>query len=137
MRDGSDGHRDHVHIRDATLLATDRAGWRTPRVYLHCLPQTLMREWVEHLTAKQPDSEHLALGELGTPEEQITTVIDTAAVLELREQAIALHASQTSPFEVMPAALRRSFLTVERLHRVFPEWTGGPLESDIFPPVGA
>ncbi|MGZ6993575.1 MAG: PIG-L deacetylase family protein [Acidimicrobiia bacterium] len=131
--DGSDGHRDHAHIRDATRLASARADWRTPRVYQQCLPQALMRKWVEVLKAKQPESEHLGLGELGTPEALITSVVDTSAVLQVREQAMALHASQTSPYEAMPDDLRREFLTVERLRRVVPEWAGGPLETDIFP----
>lgn len=130
--DGSDGHRDHIHIRDATLLATERAAYRTPRVYLHCLPQSLMQRWVEELMANQSDTEHLALGQLGTAEELTTTVIDTTEHLDRREAAIALHASQTSPYEVMPADLRLDFLTGERLRRVVPPWTGGRLETRIF-----
>src|SRR4051794_12754856 len=130
--DGSDGHRDHVHIREATLLAVDRATWTTPRVYLHCLPRSLFRTWVEVLKAQEPDSTYLALGDLGTPEELITTVIDTSAHLELREAAMALHASQTPPYNVMPPDVRRDFLTAERLRRVVPEWSGGPIETEIF-----
>jgi hypothetical protein len=91
-----------------------------------------MRKWVEALVREQPDSEHLGLGDLGTPEDKITTVIDTARFLELREKAIAVHRSQTSPYEVMPAGLRREFLTAERLQRVHPDWDGGPIETDIF-----
>ena len=130
--DGSDGHRDHLKIRDATLAAVDQAAWRVERVYLHCLPQQLMRQWVDDLQSKQPDAAHLALGELGTPEELITTIIDTTEFLELRERAIAIHASQVSPYEVMSPSLRRQFLTTERLRRVHPEWTGGTVETDIF-----
>ena len=130
--DGSDGHRDHVHMRHATLLAAERAAWRTPRVYLHCLPQSLLRRWVEVLQAEQPESTYLHLGELGTPEDLITTVIDTSAYLDLREAAMALHASQTPPYNAMPPEVRRDFLTAERLRRVAPAWSGGPLETDIF-----
>ncbi len=130
--DASDGHRDHAHIRDATLHAVQVSSWRPSGVYLHCLPQQLMRKWVEALIREQPDSEHLGLGDLGTPEDKITTVIDTTTFLELREKAIAVHRSQTSPYEVMPADLRREFLTAERLQRVFPDWDGGPVETDIF-----
>lgn len=130
--DASDGHRDHVHIRDATLLAATSSSWQPDRVYLHCLPQQLMRKWVEALIEQHPESEHLGLGELGTPEDQITTVIDSSGYLALREQAIALHRSQTSPYEVMTDELRRDFLTAERLRRVHPEWNGGPIETDIF-----
>lgn len=130
--DASDGHRDHVHIRDATLAAVDLAVWATPRVYLHCLPQHLMRRWVDALVEEQPDSQHLGLGELGTPESEITTVIDTSELLDRRERAIAVHRSQTSPYEVMPTELRRDFLTAERLRRIVPAWPGGPVETDIF-----
>ena len=84
--DGSDGHRDHLHIRDATLIASRRAEWRTPRVYLQCLSQVLMRRWVEALHSKQPESGHLVLSDLGTPDELITTVLDSSSVLELRER---------------------------------------------------
>ena len=130
--DGSDGHRDHLHIRDATLIASRRASWKPPRVYLQCLSQVLMRRWVEALHSKQPESGHLVLSDLGTPDELITTVFDSASVLELRERAIVLHASQLSPYDVMPPGLRRDFLTVERLRRIVPNWGGGPVETDIF-----
>lgn len=134
--DASDGHRDHSHIRDATLRAAATSSWRPDRVYLHCLPQQLMRRWVEALIEEHPESEHLGLGDLGTPEHQITTVVDTTRYLEVREQAMAVHRSQTSPYEVMPAGLRRDFLTAERLRRVYPEWEGGPLETEIFASAG-
>ena len=94
--DASDGHRDHVHIRDATLEAARSSAWEPAAVYLHCLPQLLMRKWVEALRREHPDSEHLGLGDLGTPEEEITTVIDTADLLELRQRAIAASDSRWS-----------------------------------------
>jgi LmbE family N-acetylglucosaminyl deacetylase len=129
--DASDGHRDHARIRDATLAAVDQATWSTPSVYLHCLPRELMARWAAELAARQPGSDYLAVAELGTPEELITTVIDTHDTYEQREAAIALHASQTSPFEVMPDDLRRTFLSAERLRRIRPPWPGGPPESDL------
>lgn len=130
--DGSDGHRDHQHMRDATALAVERATWEVERLYLHCLPQVLMRQWVDELQAKQPDAAHLALGELGTPESEVTTIIDTSDQLELRERAIAAHASQISPYEVMGPALRAKFLSAERLRRIRPPWNGGEPERSIF-----
>lgn len=130
--DASDGHRDHVQIRDATLAAVDRATWRTPRTYLHCLPQALMRRWAEIIRADAPESAYLAVRELGTPPEDVTTVIDTSDLLDRREAAIALHRSQTSPYEVMPRDLRDDFLTAERLRRVRPPWHGGDVELEVF-----
>jgi LmbE family N-acetylglucosaminyl deacetylase len=135
--DGSDGHRDHAHVRDATLLAAGRAATPPSAVYLHCLPQALMSKWVEALRAEDPDSNYVHLEQLGTPDERITTVIDTSDLLAVREEAMALHRSQTSPYDVMDPDLRCEFLGAERLTRIQPAWTGGERETEIFPTVRA
>lgn len=110
--DGSDGHRDHLAVRAATE-AVGRA--RGLPVWLHCLPRRLMRQWAELLAGRDPDSPYLALGELGTPDEAITTRIDTSRYLDRRWAAIDLHRSQVSPYEALPEHLRRAFLTEECL----------------------
>jgi LmbE family N-acetylglucosaminyl deacetylase len=130
--DASDGHRDHARIRDATLDAVHRSAWRPGRVYLHCLPQRLMREWVALLQTQQPATSYLALGELGTPDHDITTAIDVSHLVELREAAMARHRSQTPPFDVMPPDLRHAFLATDSLRRVVPPWDGDQPETSIF-----
>ncbi len=119
--DGSDGHRDHARVRDTTVAVGRELG--IP-VYLECLSRRLMAEWAAHMSAQDPGSSYLALGELGTPDEDIDLVLDTSAQLERREAAIRLHVSQTSPFEGLPADLRRAFLTRE--HLVGPVGPVGP-----------
>ena len=109
-------------MSDATLLAVDRTANPPQRVYLHCLPRALMSKWVAALRAEDPDSDYVHLEQLGTPEDRITTVIDTADLLPTREEAMSLHRSQTSPYEVMSPDLRREFLSAERLTRVVPVW---------------
>ena len=47
--DGSDGHRDHVAIRDATLAAVRTAAHRPARTYLSCLAPPAMDRWADHL----------------------------------------------------------------------------------------
>lgn len=130
--DGSDGHRDHEHMRDATVAAVERRQAPDTRLYFHCLPRSLMRQWVEEMRREQPDSDYLGFADLGTPDDLITTVIDTTEHLDLREQAIATHRSQVSPYDVMPAGLRADFLSAERLRRVYHAWEGGPIETTIF-----
>jgi N-acetyl-1-D-myo-inositol-2-amino-2-deoxy-alpha-D-glucopyranoside deacetylase len=117
MADGLDGHRDHVAVRDATLAALARTTWRPARTYLWCLPRSLLGRYTGN-----PD--------IGTPDESITTVVDTRDLLDLRWKAIRAHASQTPPFQRMDAATQRAFLTVDYLRRVDPPWSGGPLETD-------
>lgn len=131
--DGSDGHRDHRHLRDATLAAAATVA-PTARVYLHCLPRSLMARWADELRGAARGDAYLEVGQLGTPDSQVTTVVDVAVHLDVRERAIAAHRSQTSPFEVMPPDLRRAFLAVDRLRRVQPPWEGGPLEDSLLEP---
>jgi LmbE family N-acetylglucosaminyl deacetylase len=116
--DASDGHRDHARIRDVTIELGRELG--TP-VYLYCLARRLMKRWADVMTELNPGSSYLELGELGTPDEEIDLVIDTSDWYERRERAIALHRSQTSPFEGLPPDLRREWLTTEHLV--------GPLEG--------
>ncbi|HYO39174.1 MAG TPA: PIG-L family deacetylase [Nocardioidaceae bacterium] len=116
--DASDGHRDHVVMRDATLGVGDQLGLP---VYLHCLPRSLMQQWVDHMLRDRPETEHLAvreqLGELGTPDELVDVVLDQTDHLGARETAISAHRSQTSPFEGLPPELRRAFLGHDHLQR--------------------
>lgn len=122
--DGGDGHRDHVRIRDAVLEAT--VGSEVP-VYLHSLPRSLMHAWLEQRTG----AEAYDLPDVGTPDEDVTTVIDTSRHYAARLEAIALHASQTSPFDGLTEDLRRRFLATDHLVRARPEWPGGAPETAL------
>jgi LmbE family N-acetylglucosaminyl deacetylase len=135
--DAGDGHRDHAAIRDATLAAVDAAGLASTRVYLHCLPTSIMDRWVEHMASTDSSWAHLELGALGTPDEQVTMVIDTRGFLAERVAAMAQHRSQRSPFEGLPQELFEAFLTREHLIRVRPAWPGGPLETGLLDEVTA
>lgn len=130
--DAADGHRDHARIRDAAVQAAEQLA--VPRVYLQCLPRSLIKRWVDHMRAARPEVEHLEgdTTSLGTPDEEITTVLDSTAHLLTRERAMALHASQISPFEGLPDHLRRAFLATDHLRRVVPPWTGGAPETSLF-----
>ena len=129
--DAGDGHRDHAAIRDATLTAVRTAAHRPSRTYLSCLLRSAMDRWVDHLREVDRWGDYTALAELGTPDEEITTVIDVRHLLDVRRAAIHAHASQVSPFEALPTELADLFLTRDHLVRVEPPWTGGPVETDI------
>jgi len=118
--DAGDGHRDHAAVRDAVLAGLDHATERPAATYLSCLSRVLMREFTG--------------AELGTPDESITTLVDVSDLLDLRWQAIRTHASQVPPFDAMDKELQLGFLATDRLLRVDPPWTGGPLETDWLHP---
>jgi LmbE family N-acetylglucosaminyl deacetylase len=110
--DAGDGHRDHARIRDATVAVARR---REVPVYLVALARSTMRRWAEHMSRVDPGSTYLHLGELGTPDEEISVVLDTAPYLDQRWEAIRAHRSQTSPFENLPDELADLFLTRDHL----------------------
>ena len=127
----TDGHRDHTRIGQATVEAclAHPATW----VYAWTVPRLVLARWFEELERVRPDAEHLDLDRegLGRPMEDITTILDTSDAQDVREQASALHRSQTSPFDNMSEDLRAFFLTTDHLIRMQPPWTGGPLEHEL------
>lgn len=129
---GSDGHRDHARIAEATTEAVQRwaADGRPVALYHWFLPRSLMRRWAEHMASLDPDSVYLDL-ELGRPDEDATTVVDTTEHLERRRRAIACHATQRSPYDGLPADLESAFLAADQLRRILPPWEAGALEGSI------
>jgi LmbE family N-acetylglucosaminyl deacetylase len=126
--DGSDGHRDHVRVRDvltALLVGTDTV------LYLQGLPRSLMHAWVLHHAADQSKATYTTLPEIGTPDDEMTTLIDTSELLPRRRAAIALHRSQRSPFEGLPDDMQRAWLCSEHLVRLNPPWESGPRETEL------
>jgi len=116
--DGSDGHRDHVHLRDALALAVGELG-RRPRLVHSSLANSLMRRWVEERAGSDTVYLELDLDSLGRPDDELVA-IDTSAVLAIREDAIACHRSQASPFDGLSPELRRAFLTTDHVTEVLP-----------------
>jgi LmbE family N-acetylglucosaminyl deacetylase len=115
--EGSDGHRDHLAVRDATLAALRISQWRPTRTYLWCLTRSALAEFT-------------GVPDIGTPDEQITTIVDVAPYLALRWDAMRVHASQRPPYELMSPALQHAFLATDHLIRIDPPFTGGPIERD-------
>jgi len=117
--DGSDGHRDHVHVRAATELALSRLP-DAPPLWEYCLPNSLLRRWLDEMRTQRPDTVYHSLdpATLGRRDDEITDVLDSADVLDRRERAMAEHRSQASPFDGLSADLRRAFLGTDHLARV-------------------
>jgi LmbE family N-acetylglucosaminyl deacetylase len=112
--DGSDGHRDHAIMRDAAIAAAGSAAHPPAAVYLTCLTRSTMDRWAEHMAATGGGEAYLGRA-LGTPDDQITLVVDVGAELDTRWEAIRAHASQASPFDELPPGLQTEFLATERL----------------------
>ena len=124
MADGSDGHRDHVAIRDATLLALQSTEWRPVRTYLWCMPRSVL-------------SMFLPYADMGTPDESVTTIVDVSEQIQVRWQAMRAHASQVPPFDSMSPELQHAFLATDHFIRVDPPFTEGPIEREWIPRLAA
>lgn len=133
---GGDGHRDHARIGEATTVAVRRAA-PGASLYYWCVARSLLRRWRACLAEVNPESGHLELDatELGRPDDEITTLVDVSAHLDRRRRAIAVHASQRSPYEDMPDDLVDAFLRYDRFVRVAPPWPGGALETALLVPA--
>ncbi len=126
--DGSDGHRDHRHIRaamHAALRSVRETGCLpegTAQLYEHCLPNSLMRRWLDEMRALRPDTAYHSLdpADLGRDDAEITDVVDVRDVLDRREAAMSEHRSQASPYDGLSDGLRRDFLTADHLVRIDP-----------------
>ena len=125
--DGSDGHRDHLRIGAAVRQAVVSADGPAPLLVEQCIPNSLLRRWLDEMRAVRPDTAYHSLdpATLGRSDADITDVLDTSGVLDRREAAIAEHRSQVSPFDGLSDDLRRAFLTTDHLARVEPVRRGG------------
>jgi N-acetyl-1-D-myo-inositol-2-amino-2-deoxy-alpha-D-glucopyranoside deacetylase len=115
--DASDGHRDHAAIRDATLAAVDAVASPPVATYLVCLARSSMTRWADHMRGIGGEA-YLSQGELGTPDEEITTFLDVRSHLPTRWAAIHAHRSQASPYDDLPRELQEHFLATDRLKLV-------------------
>lgn len=125
--DGSDGHRDHLHMGAAARRAVAAADGSAPLLVEHCIPNSLLRRWLDEMRAVRPDTAYHSLdpAALGRSDADITDVLDASDLLDVREAAIAEHRSQVSPFDGLSAVLRRAFLTADHFARVQPVHRSG------------
>jgi N-acetyl-1-D-myo-inositol-2-amino-2-deoxy-alpha-D-glucopyranoside deacetylase len=114
--DAGDGHRDHRQVRTAVRAALPSG----PALYEYCLPNSLMRRWLDEMRALRPDTVYSRLDPsgIGRPDDQISHVVEVADLLPYREAAMAEHRSQASPFDGLSPELRWAFLSTDHLVRV-------------------
>jgi N-acetyl-1-D-myo-inositol-2-amino-2-deoxy-alpha-D-glucopyranoside deacetylase len=82
------------------LAALQTTTWRPSRTYLWCLPRSLLADFA-------------GVPGIGTPDEDITTLVDVSALIDLRWKAIRAHASQHPPYDAMAPELARAFLATD------------------------
>lgn len=136
--EGVYGHPDHLYMHRTTtaaVLAEGQAdgGWRTPALYYGTVPRERFVEM-----AKRPDrplreipAEQLAA--MGTPAEEITTVVDLAPFVDRKWAAMAAHRTQfgdDGPWRDLPREEVDRWLGREHFILVALPWNEGKDEFD-------
>lgn len=99
--EGTYGHPDHRKAHDSTLAALDllaAEGWRPRKLYLHAVPRSLVQTVVDvaRVAGIQLPADLVRRIE-GTPDDEITTIVDVTDTLDCKLAACAAHLSQMNP----------------------------------------
>ncbi|MEV3854179.1 PIG-L family deacetylase [Streptomyces sp. NPDC050095] len=133
------GHPDHIQANRITMAALEMTEL-SPKVYWTTMPHSAMQRFGEtvrefHEDMPEPDpAEAAAMAELGLPDEEVTTWVDTAAFGAQKFDSLAAHASQGENIFFLKMGLERftELMGVETFVRV-QDTTDAPLpEDDLF-----
>ena len=130
---GGYGHPDHVttyaHVTKAFTLAGDGAihqpqrgsrdqPWTPGLLYYACFPRSVMRRmWQEMRDAGvTPPFASQEVESLGSPDEDVTTVVNVGAYVDTKLASLACHRTQmdpNGPFAKLPEELSRQIMSTE------------------------
>lgn len=118
--DGTYGHPDHVMAHDATVAAVDmlaKEGWTPDKLYMHAVPRSLVDVVVDTARDARIDLPASLARAVGTPDDEITTVVDVSAVLDRKLAASVEHRSQMNaglPLAAIAAGIFETVFGIER-----------------------
>ncbi|MFF1542683.1 PIG-L family deacetylase [Streptomyces sp. NPDC058291] len=133
------GHPDHIQANRITTAALAMTGL-TPKVYWTTMPRSMMQRFGEIMRefgapGQEPDpAEAAALAEIGLPDEEITTWVDTSAFGRQKFDALAAHASQGENIFFLKMGQERftELMGVETFVRVQDATGAAVPENDLF-----
>ncbi|MCX5414315.1 PIG-L family deacetylase [Streptomyces sp. NBC_00059] len=133
------GHPDHIQANRITTAALELTGL-APKVYWTTMPRSMMQRFGETMSEfmedmPEPDpAEAAAMAEIGLPDDEITTWVDTTAFSGQKFDALAAHASQGENIFFLKMGKERfgELMGMETFVRV-KDATGAALpENDLF-----
>ncbi|MFE7121041.1 PIG-L family deacetylase [Streptomyces sp. NPDC057654] len=132
------GHPDHIQANRITMAALEMTEL-TPKVYWTTMPHSMMQRFGELMSEfgdmPEPDpAEVAALAEIGLPDDEITTWVDTTAFSGQKFDSLAAHASQGENIFFLKMGKERfgELMGMETYVRVR-DTTDAPLpENDLF-----
>ncbi len=96
--DGIYGHPDHVKAHLVTKAALDAMlrssqPWTPKKLYYAAIPRSLMQAFIEQMP-EEARRQETGITIVGTPDELITTKVDTSDFVDRKREAFAAHVSQ-------------------------------------------
>jgi LmbE family N-acetylglucosaminyl deacetylase len=132
------GHPDHIQAHRITMAAVAETGLPA-KVYWTTAPRSKMDEFsklMKELGAdwEDPDDEDGPLSEVGLPDEEITTWLDTRAYGGQKYDALAAHASQSENIFFLRMGRERftELMGIETFVRVQDRTGAATPEDDLF-----
>ncbi|MFE1954191.1 PIG-L family deacetylase [Streptomyces sp. NPDC059524] len=133
------GHPDHIQAHRITMAALELTDL-SPKVYWTTAPRSMMGRFGEimrefHEDMPEPDpAEAAAMAEIGLPDDEITTWVDTTAFSGQKFDALAAHASQGENIFFLRMGKERfgELMGVETFVRVDDGRVAGEREDDLF-----
>ncbi len=145
---GGYGHPDHTavyrHATRAFALAGDpghegdsthaRQAWSPRLLYYVCFPRSNFRRmWQQMLNAGiTPPFASLDIETIGSPDEDVTTVVDVGAYVETKVASLNCHRTQidpNGPFAKLPQEMMREIMSTEYYTLAVPK--EGDKEADL------
>ncbi|KOG86487.1 PIG-L family deacetylase [Streptomyces varsoviensis] len=132
------GHPDHIQANRITMAALEMTEL-TPKVYWTTMPHSAMQRFGEMMRefGDMPEldpAEAAALAEIGLPDDEITTWVDTTGFSDQKFDSLAAHASQGENIFFLKMGKERfgELMSLETYVRV-KDTTDAPLpEDDLF-----
>lgn len=133
------GHPDHIQANRITMAALEMTEL-TPKVYWTTAPRSMMqrfgetmREFGEDMPEPDPE-EAAAMAEIGLPDEEITTWVDTTAFSGQKFDSLAAHASQGENIFFLKMGKERfsELMGMETFVRVKDTTDAAVPENDLF-----
>ena len=151
--EGIYGHPDHLRTHRSAVAAVVAVGdgayrpelgdpWQTTALYFSAVPRERMLALMDRPDGPLRELSPEDRQKVGTPRDEITTVVDIARFAAQKEQALAAHRTQTGdggPLAGMPTEQRRATLAREHFVRQPLPWDPDPasLPTDLVAALAA
>lgn len=126
-------HPDHVQAHRIAVAATEQTGIPS-KFYYTAVPRSAIKQMLEYMKEHGIDMDFDPAEDFGTPDEEITAMLDVSPYTERKRKALEAHASQGENIFVfsMPDEVQHLALATETFIRQYSKVAAPDKEDDLF-----